>query len=287
MSFGNGIPLASGFDYGAKSPLDSRICVKTIAGRDEHVTANRAYEGMLVYVIEEQKLYRYENNTWKIIPTSEDIPTKISELDNDNEYVTKEEVDEILKNTDLDNDDYITKEELDEILENVDLEGEDCWHLGDVVPEDNEKIWFSSSTSTTQQEEITYNNPIIQELFASIKSLQNAVTKLQADVEYIKIHGGGQGSGGGSEEDTTNNSSLALEDGGLFLLEDGSLLLLENAIQEISDTILLLENGAEFLLEDGGSIMLEQQNAVTTDPILLMENNSELLLENSGNIILE
>ena len=48
MSFGNGIPLASGFDYGAKSPLDSRICVKTIAGRDEHVTANRAYEGMLV-----------------------------------------------------------------------------------------------------------------------------------------------------------------------------------------------------------------------------------------------
>ena len=234
MSFGKGIPLATGFDYGAKSPLDSRICVETIAERDEHVTSNRAYEGMLVYVIREKKLYRYEENTWKIVPTSEDIPTKISDLDNDNEYITKEEVDDILKN--------------------VDLDGDDCWHLGDVVPEDNELIWFSSTTS--MQEEVTYDNPIIQELFASIRSLQKAVTKLQEDVEYIKIHGGGQGSGGNGD-DSTENSSLALEDGGLFLLEDGSLLLLENAIKDVNNTLLLLENGAELLLENGGNITLE------------------------------
>jgi hypothetical protein len=279
MSFGKGIPLASGFDYGAKSPLDSRICVNTIAERDEHVTSNRAYEGMLVYVTEEKKLYRYEENVWKVIPTSEDIPEKISELDNDRQFVTKDEVDGILTESD-----YITKEEVDDILKNVDLEGDDCWHLGEVVPEDNDLIWFSGSTST--QSNYTYDNPVIQEIFASLKSLQRAVSKLQEDVEYIKIHGGGQGSGGGT---VTDNSSLALEDGSLFLLEDGSLLLLEEAIQQIADTILLLEDGAEFLLEDGGSIKLEEQNEqeVIREPFLLMENSSELLLENNGNINLE
>ena len=279
MSFGKGIPLASGFDYGAKSPLDSRICVNTIAERDEHVELNRAYEGMLVYVTEEKKLYRYEENVWKVIPTSEDIPEKISELDNDRQFVTKDEVDGILTESD-----YITKEEVDDILKNVDLEGDDCWHLGEVVPEDNDLIWFSGSTST--QSNYTYDNPVIQEIFASLKSLQRAVSKLQEDVEYIKIHGGGQGSGGGT---VTDNSSLALEDGSLFLLEDGSLLLLEEAIQQIADTILLLEDGAEFLLEDGGSIKLEEQNEqeVIREPFLLMENSSELLLENNGNINLE
>lgn len=280
MSFGKGIPLASGFDYGAKSPLDSRICVNTIAERDEHVTSNRAYEGMLVYVTEEKKLYRYEENVWKVIPTSEDIPEKISELDNDRQFVTKDEVDGILTESD-----YITKEEVDDILKNVDLEGDDCWHLGEVVPEDNDLIWFSGSTST--QSNYTYDNPVIQEIFASLKSLQRAVSKLQEDVEYIKIHGGGQGSGGGGT--VTDDSSLALEDGSLFLLEDGSLLLLEEAIQQIADTILLLEDGAEFLLEDGGSIKLEEQNEqeVIREPFLLMENSSELLLENNGNINLE
>lgn len=279
MSFGKGIPLASGFDYGAKSPLDSRICVNTIAERDEHVTSNRAYEGMLVYVTEEKKLYRYEENVWKVIPTSEDIPEKISELDNDRQFVTKDEVDGILTESD-----YITKEEVDDILKNVDLEGDDCWHLGEVVPEDNDLIWFSGSTPT--QSNYTYDNPVIQEIFASLKSLQRTVSKLQEDVEYIKIHGGGQGSGGGT---VTDNSSLALEDGSLFLLEDGSLLLLEEAIQQIADTILLLEDGAEFLLEDGGSIKLEEQNEqeVIREPFLLMENSSELLLENNGNINLE
>ena len=261
MSFGKGIPLATNFDLGAKSPLDSRIIVNTIEERDRHVKLNRAYEGMLVYVVKEKKLYRYENQVWKVIPTTEDIPTKISDLINDKGYVTKDEFDEVLKDVELD----------------------DCWYMGDVVPENNEMIWFSGSTS--MQNDFTYDNPIIQELFASIQSLQKAVTKLQEDVEYIKIHGGGQGSGGNDNTDTTDNSSLGLEDGGLFLLEDGSLLLLENAIQEISDTLLLLENGAEFLLEDGGSIRLEKTD--TTEPHILIEDGSDLLLENNGNIILE
>ena len=234
MSFGKGIPLSSGFDYGAKSPLDSRICVNTISERDEHVRLNRAYEGMLVYVVKEKKTYRYENKEWKVIPTVDDIPTNISDLNNDKEFVTKDEFDEVLKDIDIDVD--------------------DCWYIGDVVPKDNDVIWFSDTTS--KQSDFTYDNPIIQELFSSINSLQRAVAKLQEDVEYIKIHGGGNGGGSGDNDNTT--SSLELEDGGLFLLEDGSLLLLEKAMQEISDTLLLLENGAELLLENGNSIKLEK-----------------------------
>ena len=56
--FGKGIGLAAGFDLGAQKPLDSRVAVNTIAERDAHVTENRAYEGMLVYVAEANMTYQ-------------------------------------------------------------------------------------------------------------------------------------------------------------------------------------------------------------------------------------
>lgn len=70
IEFGKGIALAGGFDLGAKAPLDSRLAVATIADRDAHVTGNRAYEGMLVYVEENKVTYQYiadaeGNLTWK------------------------------------------------------------------------------------------------------------------------------------------------------------------------------------------------------------------------------
>jgi len=62
--FGRGIPLASGFDLGAKAPLDSRLVVNDIAERDAHVTGNRAYTGLVVYVISEQKNYQFNGTEW-------------------------------------------------------------------------------------------------------------------------------------------------------------------------------------------------------------------------------
>ena len=56
--FGKGIGLAAGFDLGAKKPLDARIAVNTLAERNAHVTENRAYEGMIVYVAEEDMTYQ-------------------------------------------------------------------------------------------------------------------------------------------------------------------------------------------------------------------------------------
>ena len=64
-NFGKGITVASGFDLGAKAPLDSRMTVKTVEERDAHVAGNRAYEGMLVYVEADKKTYQLVNNTWE------------------------------------------------------------------------------------------------------------------------------------------------------------------------------------------------------------------------------
>ena len=64
-NFGKGITVASGFDLGAKAPLDSRMTVKTIEERNAHVTGNRAYEGMLVYVEADKKTYQLKDNVWE------------------------------------------------------------------------------------------------------------------------------------------------------------------------------------------------------------------------------
>lgn len=58
LFYGKGITVASGFDLGAKAPLDHRIVVDTIADRDAHVDGNRAYEGMIVFVKEDQTTYQ-------------------------------------------------------------------------------------------------------------------------------------------------------------------------------------------------------------------------------------
>ena len=63
--YGKSIPITSGFDLGAKSPLDTRSIVNTIEERNAHVIGNRVYEGMKVYVLAEKKEYRYNGNDWE------------------------------------------------------------------------------------------------------------------------------------------------------------------------------------------------------------------------------
>ena len=64
MSYGNGIKLTTGFDVGAKSPLDNKSVVETIDERDAFVTDNLAYEGLEVYVKETKIKYRYNGTEW-------------------------------------------------------------------------------------------------------------------------------------------------------------------------------------------------------------------------------
>ena len=58
-----GIGVASGFKLQAKTPLDARQVVNTIADRDLLIAENGAYEGMLVYVKETQTLYQLTGET--------------------------------------------------------------------------------------------------------------------------------------------------------------------------------------------------------------------------------
>jgi hypothetical protein len=204
-------------------------------------------------------------------PTDEDISIWIdisddAEMDevariNDNVIAnnitwSSERIDNAIKD-DLHNHD--NKEILDEITQ----ENIEKWNKGgggsvftNTLPEDDEVIWFSEGVSSSANE-ITYENPLINELFSCIQTLQRQVAKLQEDVEYIKIHGGGNGSQPPSDDDNNDGFTFLLEDGGSLLLEDGAFLLLENAVTNLSNSVLLLEDGAKLLLENGSEIILE------------------------------
>lgn len=64
--WGKGVIYAAPIDLAAQKPLDSRIAVQTITERDEHVTNNRAYEGMKVYVADNSTTYVYKNGNWVV-----------------------------------------------------------------------------------------------------------------------------------------------------------------------------------------------------------------------------
>ena len=141
-----------------------------------------------------------------------------------------------------------------EFVINQDIDVEDCYYLGTEEP-DSDKIWFYNDRESSSAD-ITYDNPLITELFECIQSLQAQITQLQAEVEYLKINGGGGipiEPPGDNEE--VMESCLVLEDGSFFELEDGGYLLLEET--SITDPILLLEDGSELLLENGCNILIE------------------------------
>ena len=79
--YGKGISITSGFDLSAKLPLDTRSVVNTIAERDAHVTNNRVYEGMKVYVIETKKEYIYDGKEWKENQTNNIEISSIPKID--------------------------------------------------------------------------------------------------------------------------------------------------------------------------------------------------------------
>lgn len=73
--FGKGVVFTAPIDLGAKKPLDSRAVVDTIAERDAHVAGNRAYPGMVVYVVETKQSYVYSFDSegrpaWLMLATS-------------------------------------------------------------------------------------------------------------------------------------------------------------------------------------------------------------------------
>lgn len=77
-----GISVASGFKLQAKFPLDGRLVVNTITDRDALITENGAYQGMVVYVIEDETLYKLDGETasdWSAI--GGDIAAEVGALE--------------------------------------------------------------------------------------------------------------------------------------------------------------------------------------------------------------
>ncbi len=66
LNFGKGIPLTSGFDLGAKLPLDTRVVVETYSDLDEHVNKGRAFIGLVAYVKDRDENYQYTEGGWTL-----------------------------------------------------------------------------------------------------------------------------------------------------------------------------------------------------------------------------
>lgn len=242
------------------------------------------------------------SNTKADIDHEHDERYSLLNHNHEGQYIDQSVADQLATKSDLGN--FVTKEYLDDALENIEVEikpgtvigGSGAGaYMGEQEPEDKNVIWFMDSNKAASSE-ITYDNPVIQELFSYIQSLQNQITELQAEVEYLKIHGGGgipempdYPNGG---EDITTSIYLTLEDGSLFELEDGGYIICEQEAIVLNDSILELEDGNSFLLEDGSYILLEKTEGGTqvtpaASSLILLESSGELLLENNQNILLE
>ena len=133
-NFGKGITVTSGFDLGAKAPLDSRLIAETLDELQEHIDNNRAYEGMMVYVKETQLTYQYLGERWMVFTSGGGSGQGTSIVINDlNSFlinaslsanqgrVLREMIETVQSN-------FYTKEEIDqlhEILNNKDLQFEE------------------------------------------------------------------------------------------------------------------------------------------------------------------
>ena len=135
--------------------------------------------------------------------------------------------------------------------ESSDINIDDVIYYGTDEPTNDNVIWFYPNNNDYQG--INIDNAIIAELMSIIQNMQSQIIQLQADVEYLKTHGG---SGGGTTPDTTY-SYLVLEDGSKLLLEDGGGILLEQQNIIKNSSYLLLEDGFKLLLEDGYGLLLE------------------------------
>lgn len=61
--YNNGIVTTAGFQFNANLPLDDRLVVETY----EDLASIPCYEGMIVYVKNDAKHYKYSNNSWGIL----------------------------------------------------------------------------------------------------------------------------------------------------------------------------------------------------------------------------
>jgi hypothetical protein len=229
--------IGDNFKYLGKKFLDDRESFATLKAMKE---CESVPDGFITYCKENGKRYEFKSSNTIDELTGRWIEFFINNSSDDSEEI-KAEFEDFKQEI---------NEKIDEAIDNI--EPEDCYYLGTDEPE-NDKIWFFNSRQS-ESPDLSYDNPIIAELFDCIQALQSQITTLQAEVEYLKINGGG---GIPVEPDGSVGIFLMLEDGGFFELESGVRLLLEEDVVITKEATLLLEDGGNLLLEDGGMLILE------------------------------
>jgi hypothetical protein len=123
---------------------------------------------------------------------SQYVPKKLSELENDLNFITRENLEEELKyvkipinTSDLINDaGYITEEELENLLANLDLSGMTSGngklHIGDEEPEKKDYLWIDTSPKDNK-----INSKYIEMLDLTTEKLNNLNTKMTTIEENI------------------------------------------------------------------------------------------------------
>ena len=233
-SYGKGISIASGFDLGAKLPLDSRSIAYTIEERDAHVDNGRAYEGMLCYVIGEKITYQYTGTEWKVfgfdikdivVPLENNLTSNATDraLAANQGRVLKELIDALEANT-------YSKEEIDEIKRLLDQED---IRIGQLLDELANRIPTRTSQLTNDA---------------------NFTTKDYVDRKFEQI-GAGSGSGANvyiGEEPPQDTSMIWVDSSTPYTLEPNTyesrlknnyVTMLNNSYSKIS----AIENGLESL----------------------------------------
>lgn len=198
--YGKGIPITSGFDLGAKIPLDSRTIVNTIEERDAHVTNNRAYQGMKVYVIEDKKEYIYDGENWEEVGKGGGMTEEEKEQLKD--MATKDYVDTHIEEAIKD----IPKEEIDlsGYALKEDLHEHSNKEILDTITQDNIDNWNNAKGMTEEEKEQLENlNKNISTKFDDVQLNEQETTESQTALDFyangklaktVYFTGGGGGS---------------------------------------------------------------------------------------------
>lgn len=75
----NLIKTTAGFSYPAQQPLDDRTVVQNYADLAQLVSSNVAYDGIVVYVIDDQKSYQLIGSVWMAVATEAYVNSKVGQ----------------------------------------------------------------------------------------------------------------------------------------------------------------------------------------------------------------
>ena len=289
--------IGDNFKYLGKKFLDARESFDTL---EEMNACTGIPEGFITYCKEDKKRYEYNGTTWveytggvgMTDEEREQLSTKFDDVTA--ETITDENESKLTQLTFYSNGTEMKSVQFKGSNDEANINMDDIVYYGKEEPTNDNVIWFVPDSA--MQSEVTYDNPIIMELMGIIRNMQSQIAQLQADVEYLKTHGGGSGGSGGTvkppdpEKPTPSNYSyLILEDGSKLLFEDGSKMLLEEqqAVAPSNYSYLILEDGSKLLFEDGSKMLLEEQNIIKDSSYLLLESREKLLFENGSKMLLE